>query len=212
LTVALPDRLRVVVVTDRGRTGDDLAALRGAARGGATAIQLREKDLPAGALLRRAREIREAIARHGVLLLVNDRLDVALAAGADGVHLGESALPVGEARRVAGDSLLIGASRHDPHGVARAVADGADYVVFGPVRDTPSKRGILDPRGWDGLREAVGAAGGRPVVAIGGMDASVAREARAAGAAGVAVIRAVLATEDPEAAARRLRDAVGGGR
>lgn len=203
------DRVRGVhVVSDRRRTGGRSLAevAAAAARGGAAAVHLREKDLPAAELLRLAREVAAAVRPFGTLLLVNGRLDVALAAEAGGVHLGGDALPVGAARRVAerlgGPGFLVGASVHSVD-EARAAADGgADYLLFGHVFATGSKPG-LPGRGLGALG-AVCAAVPIPVVAIGGISPANAPAARAAGAAGIAVLSAAMAAPDPAAAVREL--------
>jgi thiamine-phosphate pyrophosphorylase len=197
-----------MAVTDRRAARADLVeTVERALAGGVTAVQLREKDLSARDLVALATALRERTTAHGALLLVNDRLDVALAAGADGVHLAGASLPPDAARRVVGDRLLLGVSTHTPDEARAAAAAGADYVVFGPVHRTPSKEGIFEPHGTDGLRRATEACP-VPVVAIGGLDATTAAAAVGAGAVGVAVIRAILAAENPEAAAGAIRRAL----
>jgi thiamine-phosphate pyrophosphorylase len=194
-----------VLVTDRHAcAGRDLVAVVTAALdAGLPAVQLREKDLPGGPLLALAEALRVATARTGALLFVNDRIDVALAAGADGVHLGGGAVSVTVARRLLPPGALIGVSTHAP---GEASAEGADFVFFGPVYHTPSKAG--PPAGEAGLRAAVAAAR-TPVLAIGGIGVAQIPTMRAAGAAGVAVIRAILAAPDPAAATSALRSALG---
>src|SRR5881397_925126 len=178
---------RLILVTDRRATDRDLLeVVEEALDAGLPAVQLRDKDLPGRPLLALAERLREATSRRGALLLVNDRIDVALAVGADGVHLGGGSLPAEAARRLVGRAALIGVSTHAP-GEAPA---GADFAFFGPVYETPSKGG------------AQGAA--RLVLAIGGVTAARAPAVRAAGAAGAAVIRAILAAADPAAATRDL--------
>lgn len=206
------NRVRGVhVVSDRRRTGGrPLAGVAAAAaRAGAAALHLREKDLPAAELLRLAREVAAAVRPCATLVLVNGRLDVALAAGADGVHLGRDALPVGAARRLAerlaGPGFLVGASVHSVEEARAAAGEGADYLLFGHVFETGSKPG-LPGRGLEALA-AVCAAVPVPVVAIGGLSPGNAAAARAAGAAGVAVLSAVMAAPDPGAAVRELRAA-----
>src|SRR5437899_11785490 len=188
---------RLILVTDRRATERDLATVVEAALdAGLPAVQLREKDLPGRPLLALAERLRAATARTGALLFVNDRLDVALAAGADGVQLGMGSVPVDVARRLLPAGTLIGVSTHAP-GEAPV---GADFALFGPVWATPSKAGA---QGEDRLREAVRAAA-IPVLATGGVTAERIAAARAAGAAGVAVIRAILAAPDPRTATRAL--------
>jgi len=183
---------RLVLVTDR----HGAAVVEAALDSGLPAVQLRDKELPGRALLALAERLRLATARTGALLFVNDRVDVALAVGADGVQLGTGSMPVDVARRLLPAGTLIGVSTHAP-GEASA---GADFALFGPVWATPSKTGA---QGEDRLREAVRAAA-IPVLAIGGVTAERVAAARAAGAAGVAVIRAILAAPDPRTATRAL--------
>jgi thiamine-phosphate pyrophosphorylase len=173
---------------------------------GAAAVHLREKDLGGSALLALAREVRQACRAAGQLLLVNDRLDVALAAGADGVHLPANGLPAAEARRLLGPGKLVGVSCHGREDVRRARDGGADYATFGPVHATPSKAAYGAPVGLAALAEA--ARRGLPLVALGGVTAANAAEARAHGAHGVAAIRAWLAAPDPAAEVERMWRAV----
>jgi thiamine-phosphate pyrophosphorylase len=202
LRTALPV---VHLITDR-RLAADLArradaALAGIAPG-RVAVQLREKDLGGRDLLDLARRLAAVCHARGQLLLVNDRVDVALAAGADGVHLPAAGIPPGDARRLLGPDALVGVSCHSAEDVRRAREGGAAYGSFGPIHDTPSKRPYGPPVGVDALRAA--ARLGLPLVALGGMDAARAPEAYAAGAAGVAVIRAWLVGPDAGAAVRAL--------
>jgi thiamine-phosphate pyrophosphorylase len=141
--------------------------------------------------------------RRDVPLLVNDRVDVALAAGADGVHLPGDSFRVAEARALLGERALIGVSTHAPEEVAAAAAEGADFAVFGPVFETPSKAAYGAPQGLERLGAAVRAAS-LPVLAIGGMTPERATAARRIGAAGAAVVSAILAAPDPAAAAREF--------
>lgn len=168
---------------------------------GLPAVQLREKDLPGRALLGLAERLRAATAARGARLYVNDRIDVALAVGADGVQLGEASLPVAAARSLLPATTAVFESTHS---VAAARASVADVVVFGPIYDTPSKRPFGVPQGERRLADAALACP-VPVLAIGGIDAATAPRCRAAGAAGVAVIRAILAADDPARATRELR-------
>lgn len=169
---------------------------------GVVAVHLREKDLGGRALLELARRLRAACAAAGQLLVVNDRLDVALAAGADGVHLPSAGVPIADARRLLGPGRLLGVSCHSRADVERAAAGGADYATFSPIFDTPSKRAYGAPLGLEALRGA--AALGLPLVALGGIDASNAAAVRGVGAVGVAAIRAWLAGDDPAGAVRAL--------
>jgi thiamine-phosphate pyrophosphorylase len=163
-------------------------------------VQLREKDLTGQALWALAETLRVATRATGAALYINDRVDIAVAVEADGVHLGETALPVAVARAMLAPTQRIGVSTHaaaPPH------ADGADFAFFGPVTATPAKAAFGPPQGWERLRVAAQAATA-PVFAIGGLTPDDVPQALAAGAHGVAVIRAVLAADDPAQAVDRL--------
>jgi thiamine-phosphate pyrophosphorylase len=183
------------IITDRRLTGDrPLADVVGealvGARGtpGRVAVQLREKDLSGRALLDLARGLRAVTAAAGVALFINDRVDVALAVGAEGVHLGGGSLGPADVRAIA-PRLRLAVSTHSESEVAAAAAAGVDFVVFGPVFDTPSKPGMA-PMGLDGLARA--ARLGIAVLALGGIEPENAGICFAAGAAGVACIRSVI--------------------
>jgi len=200
---------RLYLITDRRATaGRPLVevvrrALAGAPPG-AVAVQLREKDLEGGALLALARELRAVTRDAGAALFVNDRVDVALAAGADGAHLGGRALRPADAARIApATELALAVSTHARAEVEAARACPAvRFAVFGPVWETPSKRRLGAPVGLDALRAARQA--GLPLLALGGVTPTRATECRAAGADGIACIRAVLEADDPSAAVRAL--------
>jgi thiamine-phosphate diphosphorylase len=195
------------LVTDRLRCGgrplEDVVSL--AVEGGVGMVQLRERDLSADALIALAKRIRE-ITRDRALLLINDRIDVALAVGADGVQLPESGLPVDAVRRVAGDRLLIGRSVHDVEGAVAAEADGADMLIAGSVFATTSHPGH-EPEGIEllhKLSESVGV----PYLGIGGVTTENVGVVMEAGASGAAVITAVTESDDPELAAHDLASAI----
>jgi thiamine-phosphate pyrophosphorylase len=201
----MPVDFDLYLITDRrqvpaGRTL--VETLRAALEGGVRAVQLREKDLPAAELLPLAQELRGLTARHGARLLVNDRLDVALAVGADGVHLGGHSLPVAVARRILGPEKLIGVSTHHPEEVPAAARDGADFVTIGPVWFTPSKAAYAEPVGLEQLRAACAA--DLPVFALGGVTGDRLPAILAAGAAGAALVSAILAAPDAAAATTTL--------
>ena len=202
---ALADRLRLIVVTDpdcgSGRSVLDVA--RAALSGGAPAIQLRMKDAPAREMAGLARALLAETRRAGALLFVNDRVDVALAAGADGAHVGQDDLPAAAARAIAPPGFLLGVSAETAELARQAQADGADYVGVGPVYATGSKADAGDAVGVERVAE-VAAAVRIPVVGIGGIGIPNAPPVIRAGAAGLAVISAVLRADDPEAAARAL--------
>jgi thiamine-phosphate pyrophosphorylase len=203
-----------MIVTDRRLVSgaamlERLAAMLEVVSGAGAIVQVREKDLDGAALLALARDVVTVARPHGAAVLINDRLDVALAAGADGVHLPETGLTVADARRVAaarGRSIVVGCSRHSAAGAAEAASAGADLVVLGPVWATPSKAGLLAPLGPGALTDARAALPPAvALVAIGGIEtAARAAVARQAGATTVAAIRALWTAEDPAAAARAL--------
>ena len=183
---------------------DDLSLLPAITQAGVDGFQVRATGLADAALLAFAESVIAAVRPLGAVVVVNDRTDIALASGADGVHLGRADLPVAAARRLAPD-LLIGATCRDREQARQAAADGADYAGFGPVFATSSKSGLPEPLGIDAVRAAAGIL---PLVAIGGIDAVTARPVLAAGAAGVAVIGAIWRQPDPVATARELVEAV----
>jgi thiamine-phosphate pyrophosphorylase len=172
---------------------------------GAALVQLRDKALGGGALLRLARALLPVCREHRAPLLVNDRADIALAAGADGVHLPANGLLPADARALLGPRALVGMSCHEPAEVGRAGRAGADFCIYGPVWETPGKG---PSRGVEALAAAVRAAT-IPVVAVGGIDARTGALALAAGASGVACIRAILRANDPARAAADLWRSLG---
>jgi thiamine-phosphate diphosphorylase len=173
-------------------------------------VQLREKDLPGGLLLKSAIDIREAIAGRA-LLIVNERVDVALAARSHGVQLGEEALPIGSVRQFAGSHVLIGRSVHSIESARQAVADGADFLVAGTMYATRSHPGA-EPIGPSLVRNIArlqaGTSNPLPVIGIGGITVENVGEVMGAGASGVAVITSILASADPKAEATRLKNAM----
>jgi thiamine-phosphate pyrophosphorylase len=207
------DALRLYLVTDRDLAlGRPLAeVVEQAVRGGATAVQLREKSLSALRFLAEVAEIKRTLAETGVPLFVNDRVDVALAASADGVHVGQDDLPAAEARRLVGPGVLLGVSVATPDEACRALADGADYVSVSPVFLTPTKPDAEVAVGLEGVARIRSAVPGAPVLAIGGIDAHNARDVVMAGADGVAVVSAIMSSADPEAAAAAIRGEVEAG-
>ena len=199
----------LLLVTDRAVTRGPLLPVVGECLGaGLRAVQLREKDLAVRDLLDLAESLREATRRHGARLVINDRADVALAARADGVQRTHTSLPVTALRRIIEPPALVGASVHSKDEASHAVDDGADFLVFGPIYDTPSKRQYGKPQGLPVLEELVLAVE-RPVIAIGGITPERVRDALAAGAAGVAVIAAILRADRPADATKAFLDALG---
>jgi len=197
--LALPALYAIVDPLDTGRSPIDLAAAL--LQGGARLLQLRLKAAPARKVLEIARVVRPLAQQAGALLIVNDRPDVARAAGADGVHLGQDDLPVAAARTVLGAGGIVGVSTHSVGQARAAVAAGADYLGVGPVFETTSKVGALAARGLDLVR-AVRHEVTLPLVAIGGITPTTAPEVRAAGADAVAMIAALVRAPDVAAAVR----------
>ncbi|MDE2804614.1 MAG: thiamine phosphate synthase [Gemmatimonadota bacterium] len=206
--------LRLIVITDRGlsdpRAVTDVVAQ--ALHAGAPAVQLREKAQPPREILPLAHRLRADTRRAGALFFVNDRLDLALAVGADGVHLGPDDLPVGAARAIAPPGFLIGYSADMADAAHAAVRDGADYIGCGTVYATHTKANAGEVTGIEGLRKVVRAVD-VPVVGIGGVTPARAPAVVAAGAVGCAAIGAIMAATDPgRAVAGFLRAAQRGAR
>lgn len=206
----LRDRLRLMVVTDA-----DAAAPRGvvevvqeALAGGCRAIQLRDKKGSAREVFALAKELRTLTRASDALLFVNDRVDIALAAGADGVHLGPSDLPLACARHWAGPYLLLGYSTDEPGQAVEAVAQGADYIGCGAVFGTTTKDVGGEAIGLERLGE-VALAVPVPVLGIGGISEDNVDGVARSSAAGAAVVRSVMAAADPRAAVARLLDRLG---
>lgn len=196
-------------MSDRKQTGgrDLVAVLSQALRAGVRAVQLREKDLDTIEVCRLGERLLLLTHKVGAALIVNDRVDVAMALGADGVHLTRKSLPPREARALVGSKMLLGISCHGLADVREAVEGGVDFVVLGPIRTTPSKAPYGPPLTPAILPQAR-AICSVPILAIGGVNADNTPEVVHAGADGVAVISAVLAAPDPAAATRALLDEV----
>ena len=198
--------LRLCLVTDRGLAGgrDVVDIALAAVRGGATMVQLREKDATTRAFVEQARALKAALAPLGVPLAINDRLDVALAVDADGLHVGQDDMPVEEARRLMGPGKFIGLSITAVDQVLRPDAEAADYLGVGPIYLQRTKEDAAAPLGIDGLRRLRGLTG-KPIVAVGGLTPDNSAPVLAAGADGLAVVSAIVAAADPEVAAGRFR-------
>ena len=196
---------RVYLITDRKQApgGDILRIVEEAMEGGLRAVQLREKDLPGIELFRLAERMRALTAKRGARLLINDRADVALAVGADGVHLGTASIPASVARTLLGKGALIGCSTHNAEELSEAAAGGADFVTFGPVYPTPSKAAYGPPVGVAALAGACRGAS-VPVFALGGVKAGNVAEVIGAGAFGIAMISEIVAAPDPRRAVADL--------
>ncbi len=197
------------VITDaklsRGRS--HLEVIRAAIAGGATVVQYREKERTTRQMVEEARALRDLARRAGIPFIVNDRVDIALAVDADGVHVGQDDMPAPLARKLMGPGKIVGVSVDNLEQALRAEQDGADYVGAGPIFATPTKPDAAPPIGLEGLAEICRRVS-IPVVAIGGINAENAAAVIEAGADGVAVVSAVVAAEDVEAASRRLREVV----
>jgi thiamine-phosphate diphosphorylase len=206
MAISLPQPL-LCLVTDRtlGDQATMVDRIAAAVAGGVDMVQVREKDLPGGLLLELAQEIRRA-AGDGPLLMVNERADVALAAGAAGVQLGEEGLPVSIAREILGPRQLVGRSVHSVEGAVEAASQGADLLVVGTMFATRSHPGAaaIGPV----LLNQISQRCNTPMIGIGGINTANLGEVLKAGACGVAVISSILAADDPEEAARELKQAM----
>lgn len=197
--------LLLYLVTDRplslGRPIEEIVIE--AVAGGVTMVQLREKEAPTGEFVALAKSLKTLLAPLGVPLIINDRVDVALAADADGVHIGQSDMSYEDARRLLGGDKIIGLSVENFDDLAVANTLDVDYVGISPVYGTPTKSDTAEPFGLEGLRKAV-AMSVHPTVAIGGMNASTIGEVMAAGTDGVAVVSAICSAPSPRKAAQEL--------
>lgn len=205
----LASRLALHVLTDRewSRGRDTLSVAAAALDGGATVIQLRDKTAGTRMLIEEGLALRALTRERGALLIVNDRVDVAVAVEADGAHVGQDDMPAGFARRLLGPGRILGVSVATMEEAEEAVAGGADYLGVGPIFASLGKADAGPPTGVDLLTE-LARRYTTPLVAIGGITAESAREVVQAGACGVAVITAVVYAEDITAASRQLRLAV----
>lgn len=193
------------LVTDRSmiRTGSLDEVVRAAVRAGVAAVQLREKDATTRFFIEEAIRIRKLMEPYGIPLLINDRVDVAMAAGAHGVHLGQNDMPVTMARKLMGTEAIIGVSVETMAQVDTAEILPVDYIGVSGIFPTPTKTDLTDYWGIDGLK-AVCARSRHPLVAIGGIHAGNAAAIIAAGADMIAVVSAICASEDPESSARAI--------
>ncbi len=197
------------LVTDRGLAGERPLSqiLAAAIRGGVSIVQYREKNASFRQMLAEARELRAICHMHHVPFIVNDRVDLALAVDADGVHVGQEDMPAALARKLIGPGKILGVSAENVDQAREALEEGADYVGASPVFSTPTKPDAPPPLGLQGLEEITRACP-LPVVAIGGINSANAVDVLHAGAAGLAVVSAIVAAEDAERAARGLRQAI----
>jgi thiamine-phosphate pyrophosphorylase len=197
------------LVTDRGlaRGRAMLTIIRAAVQGGVTCVQLREKTCSTREFIEEALAIREFLRSRGVPLIINDRVDVALAVGADGVHLGQKDMPLAAARAIVTDAMLIGISVESVADAVAAQGGGADYLGVSPIFATPTKTDAAAPLGLAGL-QTIRRAVHLPLVGIGGLDRQTAAAVVRCGADGLAVVSAIVAAENPEQAARELVQAI----
>ena len=189
---------RVYLVTDRRqliKSSELLITIEAALQGGLKAVQLRENDMGTRDLLNMAYRMRESTRKYDARLFINDRVDIALAIKADGVHLGQKSMPAYAVRKIAQDRLMIGVSTHSIDEAIEAEKDGADFITLGPIYHTPSKLKYGDPIGIDTLRK-VKAKISIPIFGIGGIKLDKVREVKEAGADGVALISAILIAEN----------------
>jgi len=205
-----PQALRLYLVTDQaltcGRALEDVVAA--AVQGGVTCVQLREKHLGTADFLAQALSLKALLAPLQIALVINDRVDIALACGADGVHLGQNDMPVEDARRLLPPEVFIGWSVETMLDVARSAAQPVDYLGVSPIFATPTKTDTKTPWGLHGLQQ-VRAATPLPLVAIGGLHAGNALQVLRAGADGLALVSALCSAADPQAAAATLRTLCG---
>lgn len=204
-------KLLLQLVTDRslsqGRSLVEVVAE--AVAGGVTCVQLREKDCSTREFMQEALALKELLQLLKVPLIINDRVDIALAVGADGVHLGQSDMPISHARRLLGPNCLIGISAESVDHAVEAEQQGADYIGISPVFSTPTKTDTAPALGLEGVRQ-IRQQVRIPLVGIGGINQTNARQVLASGADGVAMVSAIMAAESPRLAAQVIRGGLGG--
>jgi thiamine-phosphate pyrophosphorylase len=199
--VSLTVDFNLYLITDRKQTKLPLPdAVRRALQGGVRAIQVREKDLPIRELLALARDLRSLTREFKAQLFINDRVDVAVAVDADGVHLGRESMPADAVRKIVGRDMLLGASTHSLDEAKKAEADGADFVTFGPIFSTPSKKPYGTPVGVEAVR-TVKKHVHLPVFGLGGITIDTIAQVLQHGADGIAMISSVFAAPDIKQAA-----------
>ncbi|MCQ2138251.1 MAG: thiamine phosphate synthase [Bacteroidales bacterium] len=203
------NQLRLYLVTDRalagGRDIEDI--VRESVEGGATMVQLREKDIDTRDFIELALRLKKVLAPYGVPLIINDRVDVALASDADGVHIGQSDMPYAMARRILGPDKIIGLSVENFAQIEEANSLDVDYIGVSPVFATPTKTDTAAPFGLEGLRRAVEMSV-HPTVAIGGMNASTAADVISTGTDGIAVVSAIVCAASPRKASEELLEII----
>ncbi|MCP4623405.1 MAG: thiamine phosphate synthase [bacterium] len=197
------------LVTDRGlaQGRSTLDIIRSAVQGGVTCVQVREKECSTLDFIEQAQSIKEYLQSRGVPLIINDRVDVALAVGADGVHLGQTDMPLDMAKNIIGDSMIIGISAESLADAIAAGKGGADYLGVSPIYATPTKTDTAPPLGLEGLR-AIRQKVNLPLVGIGGLNRDNAAAVIRHGGDGVAVVSAIVAADDPMQAAGDLKQII----
>lgn len=197
------------LVTDRalslGRSNREV--VEAAVKGGVSCVQIREKECSTRDFVLQAKELQELLSPLGIPLIVNDRVDVALAVAADGIHLGQTDMTITDARRIAGDDIIIGVSVESVDDAILAEQQGADYIGISPVFATPTKEDTGSPLGISGIEE-INRNISIPMVGIGGINSTNTKEIILAGADGIAVVSAIVAAPSPELAARELRQLI----
>ena len=193
------------LVTDRGlsRGRSTLEIVKAGVTGGVTCVQLREKKCSTRKFIKEALSVKEYLKQNNIPLIVNDRVDVAQAIGADGVHLGQTDMPLTMAKDILKGSMIIGISAESVEDAIRAEKDGADYIGVSPIFATPTKTDTAMPLGLEGVEE-IGKAVSLPKVAIGGLNRKNAGEVILNGADGIAVVSAIVSADDPRKAAEEL--------
>ncbi len=202
---------KLYLITDRklfSDSGSFFSALEGALKAGVRAVQLREKDFPTRKLLTMAYGMRELTSEYRAKLFINDRTDIALCAGADGIHLGQESMPVYAARKIAGDGFIIGVSTHSLKEAQLAEKEGADFITFGPLYPTSSKLKYGEPVGLEALNKVKGEIG-IPVFGIGGIKPDKIGAVMKSGAHGIAVISGILGDNDTRKAAQDYLNILG---
>jgi thiamine-phosphate pyrophosphorylase len=206
--VVLSVDFKLYLITDRKQTAMPLpAAVRLALEGGVRAIQVREKDLPIRELLALSEELRAITKEFGAKLFINDQVDVAMAVDADGVHLGRQSMPPSAVRNMVGDKMLIGVSTHTIAEARAAESEGADFVTFGPIFETPSKAHLGAPVGLEALKEAKRAVD-IPIFGLGGIKGKNIGHVLWAGAYGIGMISAIFGAEDIRKKAKNISEMI----
>ena len=205
------EELKLYLVTDRGLAGERSIEdiVKEAVEGGVTMVQLREKDIATRDFIALALRLKDVLKPYGVPLIINDRVDVALASGAEGVHIGQSDMPYAIARKLLGPSKIIGLSVENFEQIEEANSLDVDYIGVSPVFATPTKTDTAEPFGLDGLRKAVRMSV-HPTVAIGGMNERTAADVMACGTNGIAVVSAIVCAPDPKESSKNLLQIING--